>query len=315
VLAQILPGIRHVRAPLIAGYILFAAVWLIADERFPTGDFARSEYPGFYSLEDFVGPLGVAAAVSVAAYLLGSLTFKASSALRRFVRDYLVDRFHHTERPPEVGDSMLELVGQEGADLDTESHEWGLFCGRLQMANQDAENMPEEGCREAAADDRSLNREGVDWTVVSVVRDVRKHTDDVAMNLLVTEHSAFAEYDRYRAEAELREAIAGPGMLLAVAIILNIDAPVGLKLVVLVIVVGLLTLLYIEGRQSGRLARKLLMRAVSQGIVDTRTLELLRASQTRASQTEASQTEASQTEASQTEASQKKKKKKKKNKK
>src|SRR3954454_16403610 len=71
-LSQMLPGFRHVRAPLFSGYIWLFVAWLLLAGDFPH----KQESPVYryaYELGETVGPVGVALVASVAAYLVGSL--------------------------------------------------------------------------------------------------------------------------------------------------------------------------------------------------------------------------------------------------
>lgn len=69
---QLLPGLRDVRAPLVAGYLWLFAGWLLLADHLPTQD-DDSVYANAFAVENAVGQIGLIAVVSVAAYLLGSL--------------------------------------------------------------------------------------------------------------------------------------------------------------------------------------------------------------------------------------------------
>lgn len=71
-LASLLPGIRELRAPLVSGYTIVLAVYLIAHSFFPNSTQARVDLEPFYDLFDFIGRAGSGIAISVAAYPLGA---------------------------------------------------------------------------------------------------------------------------------------------------------------------------------------------------------------------------------------------------
>jgi hypothetical protein len=75
-LASLLPGLREARAPLISGYLWLLALWLAFGTSLPGRD-SNPTYGHFWEVLDAIGPLGTAIAVSIAAYLLGSLVFSA----------------------------------------------------------------------------------------------------------------------------------------------------------------------------------------------------------------------------------------------
>lgn len=85
-LSQILPAFRQVRAPLVGGYLWLLAAWLHWSESVPTaGRHGGDRY--WRAMERLIAQLGAAgtlAAVSVAAYLVGSVVAEIVSwAIRR----------------------------------------------------------------------------------------------------------------------------------------------------------------------------------------------------------------------------------------
>jgi hypothetical protein len=79
-LSQLLPGFRHVRAPLISGYLWLLAAWLLFADDLPR-QHDSPVYGRAGELADAIGPVGVALVVSVAAYLVGSLVQFGLSSL------------------------------------------------------------------------------------------------------------------------------------------------------------------------------------------------------------------------------------------
>lgn len=82
-LASILPGIRDLRAPLVAGYTCLISLWLFIapDGKAPSGD---SGYGLLYRLGQFTGRAGVVAAASVVAYFLGHCCNKLDECFRLY---------------------------------------------------------------------------------------------------------------------------------------------------------------------------------------------------------------------------------------
>ena len=72
ILASALPGLRDIRAPLIAGYLWLLFGWLVVKPE-PNFTDAKGLMEVLVDLADTVGPLATAAAVTVAAYLIGGL--------------------------------------------------------------------------------------------------------------------------------------------------------------------------------------------------------------------------------------------------
>jgi hypothetical protein len=71
-ITQLLPGLRDVRGPLIAGYLWLFAAWLLLGGHLPDRNTAEV-YSHAFEVGDALGRVGIAAVVSIAAYLVGSL--------------------------------------------------------------------------------------------------------------------------------------------------------------------------------------------------------------------------------------------------
>lgn len=84
-LASAIPGMRAIRAPLVAGYAWLVVAWLYFD---PDPDFRKAEgvLGQFVDLARTVGPVGTAVGVSVAAYLLGSFSMGLAPGLSKIAR-------------------------------------------------------------------------------------------------------------------------------------------------------------------------------------------------------------------------------------
>jgi lysylphosphatidylglycerol synthetase-like protein (DUF2156 family) len=124
-----------------------------------------------------------------------------------------------------------------------------------------------------------LNAAAVADITTEVALDIERREADIALRLQNVDDSVFAAYDRLRAEGELREAAVVPGIVLAVAVVLNVKTGLLVETIVFAAVVALLVLFYVDGRRSTRLAQDLLVTAVSQGIIGTPTLDLLQTAQ------------------------------------
>lgn len=73
ILGSILPGLREIRGPVVAGYLWLLLLWLLLDPQTPSPD-EGGLYAQLVSLSEDIGPIGQAVAASVAAYLLGSVS-------------------------------------------------------------------------------------------------------------------------------------------------------------------------------------------------------------------------------------------------
>jgi hypothetical protein len=83
-LLKILPAIREVRAPLAAGYMWFLTIWLAFGSYFPSRN-TDSSYAQLWKAFDALHQLGIVVAVSITAYLVGSLSQLAFAYFRGFL--------------------------------------------------------------------------------------------------------------------------------------------------------------------------------------------------------------------------------------
>ncbi|MGI5155864.1 hypothetical protein [Microbispora sp. CA-102843] len=77
-LANLLPGIREIRAPLAAGYLWLSLIWLTWARNLPLKADATGLLADLYTLAGAVGLPAVSVAVSFAAYLIGVLSVSRS---------------------------------------------------------------------------------------------------------------------------------------------------------------------------------------------------------------------------------------------
>lgn len=87
-LSSLVPALREIRGPLVAGYLWLVCAWLLFEPVLPSRD-SHSLYQRLATLGEAIGPVGLAVVASVAAYLVGSLF----QSLVRFAWVRLVKRF------------------------------------------------------------------------------------------------------------------------------------------------------------------------------------------------------------------------------
>ncbi len=73
VLAAILPGVRDLRTPLVTGYTLVFAGWLLLGDHFPSCRHATGVFHQLYQLDGAIGVSTALGVVSFGAYLIGSV--------------------------------------------------------------------------------------------------------------------------------------------------------------------------------------------------------------------------------------------------
>jgi hypothetical protein len=238
-LANILPGLREIRAPLAAGYLWLFFGYLVfgAPERRDATGLEQK----LIDLGDALSPVGLAVAASFVAYLVGSLSLAAARMLGEGLSS-IVQNLRSRDLPSmrlsERGQSTLEeIVG--------ERYVAGLI-GSVGEA-------------------RRLARE--------IVEDL----DLVRTRLMGREPELFAEVDRLSAEADLRAAITLPLAGLAIAIPVLVQVPstphAVSALVIAEIAICLVAFIGLEAAESRRKANDRLLEAVYLGRVASPAIE------------------------------------------
>lgn len=186
-LANLLPGLRDVRAPLSAGCIWLLTLWLLLGDRVPTQTEARGAWASLYRLGGLIGPGGVLASAAFLAYLIGAMlavrvvTVNAQEAPKS--ARFWDPRTTLTPRVSRL--AFNDLVGflQEEGRLPAPAPE----------PNPRAEVERERGERLMAN---------------LAARDILGETRQLRTKLLIANYDLFNEYDRAVGEAEFRKNVA-----------------------------------------------------------------------------------------------------------
>ncbi|MGN6816335.1 MAG: hypothetical protein ACTHK3_09670 [Solirubrobacterales bacterium] len=91
-----LPGIREIRSALAGGYLWLLFLWLLLDPTLGSADFAGEPYRSAHHLGQMMGPLALGAAVTFAAYLLGTFVNEGRNVMAQI---YLFARQSETLTP------------------------------------------------------------------------------------------------------------------------------------------------------------------------------------------------------------------------
>jgi hypothetical protein len=210
VLSNALPGVRDVRAPLIAGYIWLLCAWLIAT---PDINHRPNDQPGaaLWDLADDVGRFGVALAVSVVAYLIGSVSQEASDAVRKLVRD-----FHRDVEPYGDDEDLSPRISVVGTP---EERDWARIrlVEEYMRGSEAVEAIKDRLPEPEYADFRKQLTNRIERSAAAIDAEL-----DLPATLLVGEQEQlFAEVDRLKSEADLRLTVAAPLLALVVLMALN----------------------------------------------------------------------------------------------
>jgi len=203
VLGSLLPGIREIRAPLAAGYTWLLVAWLAYGSdasRHPTGVAADIK-----RLHDVVSAAGAAVAVGFVAYVVGIFSIGATHLVARRMRA-LYNRLRKGRSPhwPLAAYSLKTSLS-----LDT------TIRPLVDKVRVSASQAPQPIHVGAIVDEAAERRRRPGETDIDVLRfAVAEDFDQIGRRLIGREPELFGEYDRLRAEAELRLSLILPGVAL-----------------------------------------------------------------------------------------------------
>jgi hypothetical protein len=227
VLASLLPGLRELRAPLACGYVWLLTAWLALSGVIPRPADARTGMvKDLYEIASAAGRPAVTVAASFAAYLIGVLSVQTTQALMPWLqalrhRRLLENGLVAGEVPPasatpsaagrqELRDAVLDQL-TERVDTDPELRE---KLERTQKKYGEARTLDNRDARRAILD--------VYVDVEHYVKDLVRYLPVMPLRLLGDPQvrDIYGEFDRNRAEAEFRGAVAFPllGLLVVLAV-------------------------------------------------------------------------------------------------
>lgn len=122
IVTNILPGIREVRAPLLAGYLWLLFAWLAFVSDVETSPAEHQMVDDVVELAEAAGSVAIGIAVSTLAYLVGSLSQGISWIATRWVTPSLFRQLRHTAEVA-LGKAYREVAEQytaRGLRLDGE---------------------------------------------------------------------------------------------------------------------------------------------------------------------------------------------------
>jgi glyoxylase-like metal-dependent hydrolase (beta-lactamase superfamily II) len=189
-LTTVLPGLRELRAPLAAGYLWLTACWLIFGDMIPRrSDLHGGPIERVYRLAPTISDVGRAVAVSVAAYVVGSILIDMQTSQQRR---------RPTLTTPDAAEVLVPLIY-----ASADARAWG-------------EKAAPGGSDDSGRLARATLEQAQDWIVHN--RDVLK------TRLLDLSPALHSEVDRPDAEAAFRMALWPP--LSVIALYLTITTSV-----------------------------------------------------------------------------------------
>ncbi|MCZ0731869.1 hypothetical protein [Mycolicibacterium iranicum] len=196
ILASALPGFRDLRAPLTAGYLwlILLWIWLKPDLAVrPSNGIAAA----VYDLGNVVGPIWIGLGVSVAAYLIGSITQLGSEFIRSgyrfaFNRESAPYKFEYSNN------QELIRLAESAHPIDKLTREASIKLLRAGL-------HPEHDAAEIKSIEQNITQRSR-----MARKGLHAELELPATLLLGNETQLFTEADRLKAESDLRFAVALP---------------------------------------------------------------------------------------------------------
>jgi hypothetical protein len=212
VLASILPGLRELRAPLLAGFLWLTCLWLWID--LPTraeADERGGPSRALLELGDALGRPGLLAVATFAAYIIGSL----SEEVRRLGTPHAAALFPTNALEWREQLRFMSLSGEDSLTRYLDDALRALATKARAKGYEDV-RIPLNEPQDMVADGVHL----ADWeTLMPIVRpQIPYDLPLIRTRLLVNHPELAAEYDRLQAEANLRYAFLLPGVALLITL-------------------------------------------------------------------------------------------------
>ncbi len=210
-LASFLPGLRDVRTPLTVGYMWLTISWMIFDDSIRES-LGREHVAELVEFGAFAGDAALFAAVSLIAYLVGSLVVLSPD--NAVVRVLLV-----------AVSTLLNVGTYKGDPTISQYHKL-----------VDVEYEKVKQIREGVVKNLSAGGSEAESAMLQIAS--QREVVNLRHRLLVANADLYGEYDRLTAEAEFRINIAGP--LLVLTALISVDFGWWLLLIGIAISVGLM---------------------------------------------------------------------------
>jgi hypothetical protein len=285
-LLGLLSGIRDARSPLIVGYVILMALWLLLFHALPEGHAALySHYPELATIFDSVGPAGIVAASSFVAYLAGDLVVRESAKLLQIrgqppiesssgkIRQQFrkIFSFTHDAEMDELDLRLKELVERTMVEASGEDRTTLPPISTVPGTNLKGFRVRQEGPK-PPPDALTIDEQVL----------VEAKSGRIDERILAARPELYSELYRLRSEAEFRAGLLPALLILAVALAIRTAWHWWLLSLLGAGFAVFEYLLLVEAFQLRTRARGIALRAVVDELVSTPTLDAIRRNPERA---------------------------------
>jgi hypothetical protein len=275
-LTSVLPGLRELRTPLAAGGVWLLTLWLVFGEQLRGSAEQQPFLKNLTALSEYAGKPLVSAAISLAAYLVGTVLTVNAAAAERWtqllkLRGLSAARTARVQ-PSEATDLQLKYLllrkmplfaeefvpppgpgGGGGSVLSDEGRE--LYWTKIEPAKT-ALN-PKYGMIETEA------------YLAAFRLDVLGEVYQLALRLLAEYKDLYQEYDRIAAEGEFRLSVSPPLFALGIVSALEWNYLIGAAIAVAAIII------WIKGRTKSVISVNTLIQAITAEKITAQVLDRL----------------------------------------
>lgn len=269
--SSLLPGVRHVRAPLVAGFLWLLGLWLLIAGHIPTKEHAPGGLRTLIDLGDRMGRISLGVVAAFAAYLLGTAAAQFfgpfTGELARFVQFLRGLPPFETEGVVSSDPGILFTSTAESSIKAAASERLGeirrrAFAGRVDPDNIVGLTTDFDDEEDWSIFDAENPRPSDKWRYL--IDQARQRSvyefDLLATRLMTNQPEIFAELDRHRSEAELRYQLVLPLLFVDLALAITWTSW-------MILALPLVVFLFVQGMHSAQRAGDIIADAVLIGQV------------------------------------------------
>jgi hypothetical protein len=252
VLASLLPGFRHIRSALAAGYMWVFAAWFIGIRLLPN-PLGREAILGqpITKLLAILGPAGSLVALSVLCLIVGEFAAGLmQSMFFRFSNKYMQEIT--TEDIHNVPQGWLRIFRPMSSRAIRRVYS---MAQRVQ-----AKRLVDPIADSPLSDSSPVSSEEV---AIQALREILF----LSPRLIIAKPELYAEYDRIRAEGEFRDAILVPLPILTIGILLWVNVALWVKMLAFALVLIIDVYLFLQARRQFSTAHSIVAHSLADGTI------------------------------------------------
>lgn len=277
-IASLLPGLRDVRAPLVAGSLLLFGVVLLVGSELDSLSVAAERSERLNELVAWLGKPGLTTAALLGSYLLGSLVVSSIRGLFRQIEKSVVAYRADEGDPTGDRDINLSAVARRLIEMSKTTrgsirHDaWFPFeaASLASLGVEVARWVPVDPAHATGASRTPAAPLSESGPVTSILTE---SLGDGGRRLRLASADLHSDFDRLRSEAELRDSLLPSLPVALVAILLNTSLSVAVELTVIALAALLLAVLFVQARQLDRASGSLLVGAIADHTISVPTLD------------------------------------------